>query len=214
MADREIRLTFHNRGLRSYIEVDLCRECPRQDGKGCCGHYSPVFYATDLAYLALHRPDLLDLVFSQPHLTILDASVTVNNEIDGTGYRCRFHKVDGGCVLEQPYRESVCRHFVCPGIDWQQEEGLESWRQFFAYLEDYEISLNERIAEGLKQAGLTLRSPDSRQQCIDLLKKVYLRETRVLPDIIANQPEKQEFCLVRPLYYGEEWELFYKANKH
>ena len=29
----------------------------------------------------------------------------------------------------------------------------------FAYLEDYEISLNERIAEQLKQAGLTLRNP-------------------------------------------------------
>ena len=82
----------------------------------------------------------------------------------------------------------------------------------FAYLEDYEISLNERIAEQLKQAGLTLRNPDNRQQCIDLLKEVYMQETRVLPDIIANQPEEQEFCLVRPLYYGEEWELFTKLT--
>lgn len=213
MADKEIRITFHNSGLRSYIEVDLCRECPRQDGKGCCGHYSPVFYATDLAYLALHRPDLLDLIFSQSHLTILDASITVNNEIDGASYRCRFHKVDGGCVLEQQYRESVCRHFVCPGIAWQQEEELESWRQFFDFLEDYEISLNERIAERLKRAGLTLRNTDNRQEFIDLLKEVYLNETQVVPDVIANQPKEQEFYLVRPLYYGEDWELFYKAHK-
>ena len=25
---KEIELVFHNEGLRSYIEVDLCRECP------------------------------------------------------------------------------------------------------------------------------------------------------------------------------------------
>ena len=46
----------------------------------------------------------------------------------------------------------------------------------FAYLEDYEISLNERIAEQLKQAGLTLGNPDNRQQCIDYSKRSICRK--------------------------------------
>ncbi len=212
-ADKEIRLTFHNRGLRSYIEVDLCSECPRQDDKGCCGHYSPVFYSTDLAYLALNRPDLLDLIFSQPHLTILDASITVNNEIDGSSYRCRFHKREGGCVLEQQERESVCRHFVCPGINWQQEPALESWRQFFEHLEDYEIGLNQRIAQRLEYDGWTLRRADTRGQLLEVLKGIYLQETSILPDFILNQPSDQEYIVLRTLSYGEQWELFYKTRK-
>jgi hypothetical protein len=211
-AVQEIRLRFLNHGLRSYIEVDLCRECPRQDDKGCCGHYSPVFYSTDLAYLALHRPDLVDLIFSQPHLTILDASVTVNNAIDGDSYRCRFHQLEGGCVLEQENRESVCRHFVCPGIGWQQEEDLRPWRQFFELLEDYEISLNQRIAERLQSQGLTLRDPDTRPEYFEVLKKIYLEETQTLPEEILTQAAEEERCLLRTLSYGEDWELFYKLR--
>lgn len=212
-ADKEIRLTFHNRGLRSYIEVDLCGQCPRQDDKGCCGHYSPVFYSTDLAYLAFNQPDLLDLIFIQPHLTILDASVTVNNEIDGSSYRCRFHKREGGCVLEQQERESVCRHFVCPGINWQQDPALESWQRFFEGLEDYEIALHARIAQRLEDEGLTLRNPGTRDKFFEVLRDIYAEETRVLPEFIAKQARDQEVLLLRPLSYGEEWELFYKAHK-
>lgn len=211
--NREIQLTFHNRGLRSYIEVDLCGECPRQDNKGCCGHYSPVFYSTDLAYLALNQPSLLELIFSQPHLTILDASVTVNNEIDGASYRCRFHKPEGGCVLEQLERESVCRHFICPGIAWQQEAGLEAWRDFFELLEDYEIMLNERIAARLARIDLTLRDPGTRSQYFETLKEIYLQEISDLPETIRNQAADEQYRLVRLLSYGEDWELFYKAHK-
>ena len=53
---KEIKIIFHNQGLRSYIEVDLCSECPRQDDKGCCGFYSPVFYSSDFAYLLKNQP--------------------------------------------------------------------------------------------------------------------------------------------------------------
>lgn len=206
-------MTFHNRGLRSYIEVDLCGECPRQDEKGCCGHYSPVFYSTDLAYLALNRPDLLDLIFRQPHLTILDASVTVNNEIDAASYRCRFHKPEGGCVLEQLDRESVCRHFVCPGIGWQQEESLQSWRKFFELLEDYEIGLNQRIAERIAKCGWTLRNADTRSEYFEVLKEIYQQESCELPETIRTQVRDEECCLIISLSYGEDWELFYKAGK-
>ncbi len=207
---RDIHLRFHNRGLRSYIEVDLCRQCPRQDGKGCCGHYSPVFYSTDLAYLWLWRKDLIDLIFRQPHLTILDASVTVNNEIDGEGYRCRFHSPDSGCILEQEYRESICRHFVCPGIGWEQEEGLQPWRDFFGLLEEYEISLNQQIAEELHSRGLTLRDKAKRLLCLKALTEIYLELAYPLPRQLTAQAATGEACLCRTLSYGEDWELFSK----
>lgn len=211
-AAQEIHLRFHNCGLRSFIEVDLCRQCPRQDGKGCCGHYSPVFYSTDLAYLSLKRTDLIDLIFSQPHLTILDASVTVNNEIDGDSYRCRFHQRAGGCILEQENRESICRHFVCPGIGWEQEESLQPWRQFFEFLEDYEITLNQRIAERLHSEGLTLRDESNRAQYFKTLEQIYLEETCRMPRQLMDQATEAEACLTRTLSYGEDWELFCKTR--
>jgi hypothetical protein len=96
--DKEINLIFHNLGLRTYIEVDLCAECPRQDDKGCCGFYSPVFYPTDLAYLYLHQPEMIEKIFSFDHLTVLDHSVTVNNVPEGDSYRCKFHSKNGGCL--------------------------------------------------------------------------------------------------------------------
>lgn len=210
--NKDIRLWFHNRGLRSYIEVDLCRECPRRDGKGCCGHYSPVFYSTDLAHLWLFRKDLVDLIFAQPHLTILDDSVTVNNEIDGNSYRCRFHRRDGGCMLEQENRESICRHFVCPGIGWEQEDSLRPWKQFFDFLQEYEISLNRRIADRLMSRGLTLRDESTRSRYLTTLVEIYLEETCPLPRQLTEHAAKEEACLTRTLSYGEDWELFSRVR--
>ena len=62
---KEINLVFHRRGLRSFIEVDLCADCPRRDHKGCCGHYSPVFYLTDLTSLP-SSPQLIDYIAELP----------------------------------------------------------------------------------------------------------------------------------------------------
>jgi hypothetical protein len=103
---------------------------PRQDDKGCCGTIRRL-YSHDLAYILLHKPELIDYIFSLDNLTILDASVTVNNSIDEASYRCKFHKNEGGCLLPQNLRESVCRHFVCPGIGWWEDARLQNWKEFF-----------------------------------------------------------------------------------
>lgn len=211
---KQIGLVFHNQALRSFIEVDLCRECPRQDDKGCCGHYSPVFYGTDLAYLALHKPELITVIFGKPRLTILDHSVTVNNAIDGPSYRCGFHQRDGGCQLDQEFRESVCRHFVCPGIGWEQEAALLPWREFFSQLEDYEIGLNNRLASRMQEQGLTLRNEESRAQYLSVLKAIYLEEMNSEPDFFTSMPKQHASFIYRPICYGEDWPLFSKVRDH
>ncbi|NLV20444.1 MAG: hypothetical protein GXY49_00395 [Syntrophomonadaceae bacterium] len=205
--NKEINLIFHNLGLRTYIEVDLCAECPRQDDKGCCGHYSPVFYPTDLAYLYLHQADIIDRIFAFDHLTILDHSVTVNNVPDGDSYRCKFHSKNGGCLLEQTWRESICRHFVCPGIGWWEESVLQEWKEYMEKLTDYEIELNQRLAEALDEQGLSLRNPDQREKYFRVLIELYQKEIGQIPDFINRMPVQQSFRIVRPLHFGKDWQL-------
>lgn len=205
--EKKITLVFHNAGLRSFIEVDLCAQCPRQDDKGCCGFYSPVFYPIDLAYLLFEQPDLLDYIFKLDHLTILDASITVNNVIEGNSYRCKFHSQDNGCLLSQSLRESICRHFVCAGIGWWEEESMQDWRDFFDKLSNYEIQLNNEWASILKGQGLTLRDPSLRPQFFDELKKLYQQELNRPPDFITLMPEQDSRSLTRPLSFGADWIL-------
>ncbi|MEQ8175929.1 MAG: hypothetical protein ABRQ26_12785 [Syntrophomonadaceae bacterium] len=204
---KEIHLVFHNRGLRSYIEVDLCYECPRQDQKGCCAYYSPVFYASDFVYWLNNQPDLIDYLFSLPHLTILDASVTLNNIIDGRSYRCRFHTKENGCLLTQQNRESICRHFVCPGISWEKESSLAHWKVFFESLSDYEIKLNNQLADILKERNLSLRNRAQRSEIFALLPAAFARLTKNPPGFFSSCPEREEAVIIRPVSYGEEWPL-------
>lgn len=204
---KNIEIIFYNQGLRSYIEVDLCRECPRQDDKGCCGFYSPVFYTSDLVYLLKHKPELIDYIFSIDNITVLDASVTVNNSIDGDSYRCHFHRKDGGCLLDQNLRESVCRHFVCPGIAWEEEEKLRPWKDFFAQLADYEIELNNRLAALLQEKGLTLRDKKKRDQFLNELQTLFELETATLPDFFSQLPAREKVSIKRVITYGRDWPL-------
>ena len=205
--DKEITLIFHNQGLRSYIEVDLCAECPRQDFKGCCGYYSPIFYTTDLAYLSLHQPELIEHIFQLEHLTVLDHSVTVNNYPEGDSYRCKFHSKSGGCLLGQTLRESICRHFVCAGIAWWEEPELAAWKNFFEALTDFEIELNQHLADNLQASGLTLRDPALRDEYIQALLDHYIRATENAPDFITNMPVVERFTISRQLSFGQEWKL-------
>lgn len=205
--DKEINLVFHNLGLRTYIEVDLCAECPRQDDKGCCGFYSPVFYPTDLTYLYLHQPEMIERIFAFDHLTILDHSVTVNNVPEGDSYRCKFHSKDGGCLLEQTWRESICRHFVCPGIGWWEESSLQEWKDYMEQLTDYEIALNQRLADALDAQGLNLRKPELRKKYFLVLIELYKNATVQIPDFISRMPAQQSFRIIRPLRFGKDWQL-------
>lgn len=203
--EKEITLVFHNEGLRSYIEVDLCAECPRQDDKGCCGFYSPVFYPTDLAYLYINQPDLIDYIFKQDQLTILETSVTVNNDKDGDSYRCKFHSRDRGCLLSQRQRETICRHFVCPGIDWQREKTMQHWKDFFICLFNYEIELNDRFSDDLTAKGLTLRIPSLREQFMRELVQLYTLELEQLPHFFNTTPSIEVFKIKRPIEWGKNW---------
>lgn len=205
--EKEISLIFHNKGLRSFIEVDLCAVCPRQDEKGCCAYYSPVFYPTDLAYLFLNQPELLDYIFSLEHLTILDASVTVNNDIEGESYRCKFHRKEGGCLLAQPMRESVCRHFVCSGIGWIEKNDMQDWREFFDKLTDYEITINNYWMSLLKDKGLSLRDPDLRPSFFAELINMYTKELNNPPDFMNSMPDSETRTLTRPISFGCDWPL-------
>ncbi|NLB53273.1 MAG: hypothetical protein GX808_10135 [Syntrophomonadaceae bacterium] len=205
--DKTICLTFHNQGLRSYIEVDLCGECPRQDDKGCCGYYSPVFYPCDFAYLLKSKPELLEFIFNLPNLTVLDYSVTVNNSPEGNSYRCQFHSTESGCLLQQSLRESICRHFVCPGIDWEKEEILKPWKRFFDQLADYENKLNSVIGQKLTGKGLTLRNKADRNYFFQQLLILFEKETAELPEFFRQVPEAQKFYITRPLKFKTDWPL-------
>lgn len=204
---KDITITFHNKGLRSYIEVDLCAECPRQDDKGCCGYYSPVFYPSDFAYLIKNKPELLDHILNLEDTTILDTSITVNNSIEGESYRCQFHSKDSGCILDQELRESICRHFVCPGINWEAEERFKNWKDFFYRLSEYEISINNKIAEQLKKEGLTLRKASMRDDFFKRILLLFKAETAELPEFLFAMPESQTITLNREIEYGTDWPL-------
>ncbi|NLG31988.1 MAG: hypothetical protein GX550_00530 [Syntrophomonadaceae bacterium] len=205
--NREIKITFNNRLLRSYIEVDLCLDCPRQDSKGCCGHYSPVFYPTDLAYLYKENPDILSLILNLKDITVLDTSITVNNDIDGQSYKCKFHNQTKGCILAQEMRESICRHFVCPGIDWESEPKCNNWRIFFDSLTEYEIALNKRLGDKLAQKNLTLRDRSRHNAFFKELISLYDEETENFPSFLYNFPSTEEYTLIRPIKYGRDWPL-------
>jgi len=206
-VETKVQLVFHNNGLRSYIEVDLCARCPRQDDKGCCGFYSPVFYATDLVYLLHNQPQLLEEIFQMDCITVLDASVTINQQPDRDSYRCRFHSRQGGCLLPQHLRESVCRHFVCPGIGWENHPELQKWKKFFEQLADYEIQLNNGAAEYIKTKGLTLRSPADRQQVIRAMEEYLHQQTQTLPAFFEEVPAEETAVISCQLRFGKEWTL-------
>ena len=205
--NKDIIITLYNKGLRSYIEVDLCVSCPRQDDKGCCGYYSPVFYPLDIAYLYVNHPEVMEQVWAMEHITVLDASVTINSPPEHSGYHCRFHSKEAGCVLPQTSRESVCRQFVCTGVDWQQEEALTPWKEFFQALEDYEIQLNSSISEQLRQKGLSLRDKTQRPLFINALIELYHQAITVMPYFIYTVPSRQSAKLYRPITFKEEWIL-------
>ena len=204
---KEIKISFNNLGLRSFIEVDLCPECPRQDGKGCCGYYSPVFYPADFVYWLNTQPDMIDFLFQLPYLTVLDSSVTVNSPPEGSSYRCAMHDTEKGCRIPQLIRESVCRHFVCPGIDWLSDCRLQTWKKFFDQLADYEIQLNNTISQIMQQENLSLRLKKQRPLYFQRIKVHFDCLTENPPSFLTSCPPYEEFWLKRQISYGKEWPL-------
>lgn len=205
---QEINLVFHRRGLRSFIEVDLCTDCPRRDNKGCCGYYSPVFYPTDLYFMSQKQPELIDYIGKLPNLTILDASITVNSLADENGsFRCQFHSTQGGCLLPMELRESVCRHFVCPGIAWQKEDKLAPWKEYFELLGNYEIELNNFLAIRLSQEKLSLRQPGDWKSIFSLLETMMIEVLACKGELGSHLPQRESARIIRPICFGSEWPL-------
>lgn len=205
---QKIKLTFHNEGLRSYIGLDLCCNCPRQDKKGCCGWYSPVWYPVDLGFVKKNDASILDYVLKLDHLTFLDNSITINNLPESESYQCRLHQKDGGCIIPQHLRESVCRQFICIGVNWQSENNLQHWVRFFDLLSDYEISINNRISEQLQSMGLTLRDPQKREIYLKELLPIYEKEINNPPAFFKEFPNIEEVTIEREIdKFGTEWVL-------
>lgn len=204
---KDVQMTFYNQGLRSYIEVDLCSQCPRIDNKGCCGQYSPVFYPLDLAYMMLSQADLIEYIFKLDDITLLDTSITVNNDIDGESYKCKFHSQEKGCALSQNLRESICRHFVCPGIYWQKHKELETWHNFFIQLEAYENQMNEMIASKLQEKNLSLRYPSMHKEFLNETLALYQEIINNPPEFIKKQTKQENHTIKCSISYGEDWPL-------
>jgi hypothetical protein len=104
-------------------------------------------------------------------------------------------------------RESVCRHFVCPGVAWEKEDKLAHWKDFFTALADYEIELNNRIAGILKEKGLSLREEKRREEFLAELLILFEQETAITAPFLAECPPLEKFSLFRELQYGTDWPL-------
>ena len=192
---QDIRLVFHNLGLRSYIELDLCTTCPRQDDKGCCAYYSPAFYPLDFGFLLNREPQMIDTLFALPHITVLDTSLTANNYPEGESYRCRFHSKETGCLLPQSLRESVCRQFVCPGVGWWEDPTLAHWNLFFTQLAEYEAACNQKLSQNLTDAGFSLRLPENRSKFWEALKPLYQEALLEHPAFFDICPQEETVIL-------------------
>lgn len=202
-----VHMIFRYRGLRSYIDLDLCARCPRLDQKGCCGHYSPVFYLLDLAYLHKYQPELLELVFSMPRLTVLDHSVTINKIPDTEGFICPMLDKSSGCRLPQSHRESVCRHFICGGVGWNKRPEMRKWADFFEQLGDLEIAINNEWAERISASGLSLRNSKDRPAIYEKAAS-YLEELlKNPPPLLAGDDYDQDFDLLVEIDPETEWLL-------
>ncbi|NLW90685.1 MAG: hypothetical protein GXY34_03680, partial [Syntrophomonadaceae bacterium] len=171
------------------------------------GHYSPMFYPGDFVYLLKRRPELIDSILGLDNVTILDSSVTVNKTIDGDSYHCSFHRTEGGCLLEQDERESICRHFVCPGINWESEPALAHWKTFFDQLFEYEIEINNRIAEIMRQKGFSLRDATGRREYFAQLLLAFAEIDANPPDFMRECPADETAVINRPITYGKDWPL-------
>ncbi len=202
-----VTLIFRKRGLRSYIDLDLCSRCPRKDMKGCCGQYSPVFYLLDLAFLYQVRPDLIELIFSMPNLTVLDQSVTINKIPDESGFICQLLDKSSGCRLPQVMRESICRHFICCGVPWQNEPGLQKWADFFEDLANFEIKTNNEWAQIIAARGLSLRNPSQQEQIMILASHLLDELWAHPPVLLSGRAEDESVELQVTINPDSEWIL-------
>lgn len=204
-SDKTFKVVFHNLGLRSWIECDLCWDCPRGDGKGCC-YYNPTYYPTDFIYLMDVKPQALQEILNMPYITFLEKYVSLDRVEDEEGdYLCQFHSITGGCRWAPDLRESVCRFYICPGCRIWEEEKVEIWKKFFTKVEEYESKINQEISLVMENRGLDLRS-----NTMDFIKQAseYFHERWSFnPDWCQEYPKGQVLIINRTLEYGKNWRI-------
>lgn len=203
--EREFEVVFHNLGSRSWIECTLCWNCPREDDKGCC-YYNPTFYPMDFIYLLEHQPDLIETIFRSPRVTILEKYVGLDRVIDKDGdFRCQFHSLNGGCHIAPDRRESVCRQYICPGCLIWEEEGTETWKEFFDRLDETEKEINQALSQMLQERGLNFKT--SSREFIKEASRLYRDNWLGAFDWCAEYPREQRYKLTRQLTFGKDWKI-------
>jgi hypothetical protein len=158
----------------------------------------------DLGFLYENRPELIDYIFGLNPITVLDTSVTVNNRPEEDSYRCRFHSKETGCLLEQAWRESVCRQFVCPGVGWWKVETLSHWNDFFTRLAEYEADCNNALSTRLREQGFSLRDSDRREAFFAALLPLYHVVLRQTPAFFYSCPAEETICLIRDVSHTQK----------
>jgi hypothetical protein len=199
---KKITLTFHNLGLRSWIECDLCSQCPLDKEKGCCS-YSPTYHVLDIAYIGYYYPELLIQIVNGPGVLIQDMWITVNSLQDRvSGKRCRFVS-HTGCLIPVKFRESVCRHFICPGIKIWEGNSLTKWQEFFQKVELTETEFNDYLRSMLKESGITLKT--NFNKAVDLLVSKYMDLIEVEQQRFVKYPSQEQVVIEREINLEEVW---------
>lgn len=203
---RRFTITMRNEGMRSRIDCTLCHQCPRDDRKGCC-HYGPSFTVVDIGYLAFHgATHILDQIVALPRLTFLSHEVKADALPDDDGsFRCQFHSPQGGCLLPAPYREFICRQFLCPGVGVWHEPEAKKWQRFWDVLTEYDTEVYQRLGSSLHAQGLTLMA--HWHESVDFLAVEYPKLLAHYPDELIKLPKEETFELERPVVYGKEWRI-------
>jgi predicted secreted Zn-dependent protease len=104
-------------------------------------------------------------------------------------------------------RESVCRHFVCPGIGWWKDEKLAKWKNYFDQLADNEINLNNFIAAEMEREKLSLRNSEDWDRILVLIDHLVEEALSRMDEWDAAVPEQEAVVIKRRITYGIDWPL-------
>ncbi|MDH7578774.1 MAG: hypothetical protein QHH75_13390 [Bacillota bacterium] len=193
-----IEVTFHNAGLRSSIECNMCSSCPRDRIRGCC-KISPVFLLTDVGFfLNSNGISFLESLFESPYVEIGDDYLKVKaiKEVDARHY-CRFHNQEIGCRIPIPHRNTVCRQFLCPEVSLWRDPKAKRWVSFWLHLQKEEILLNHTLALECEKNNCSLRF--QRNTCLELIKNLYQKLNSRLEPYFRSYPVTEVLLMAPPL---------------
>ncbi|NPV28305.1 MAG: hypothetical protein HPY58_01345 [Firmicutes bacterium] len=189
-----IEVTFHNAGLRSSIECNMCSRCPRDRVHGCC-KISPVFLLTDIGFFLNNNSiGFLKSLLKSPYAEIGDNYLKVKaiKGVDGRRY-CRFHHPEIGCRLPILYRNTVCRQFLCPEVSLWRDSRAKRWAAFWLRLQEEEIILNQALGRECQKNNCSLRFRQN--ACLELIKTLYRELSRNTSPLFNSYPVTEVLLL-------------------